>query len=250
MSPSIAYDPVADRYEESRGGMARAEALADAVAAVLPRTSPVLDVGAGTGIVTECMARRGWELLALDLSAGMLARACSRVPGRLVRGDACGLPIATAGVANVVFCWSLHLVGDPAAAVREARRVVRPGGRVVIASSAQEGPDDEIHAIVRRLDALASVERSRPQVDLLRNAAQSAGLVHVGESWAEQTVDETPAHTAERILSRDYNMLWDIDEETWRSSVVPIIDALRSLPEPDRPRRRVFRHRVMAFSAP
>jgi septum formation protein len=93
----------------------------------------VLDVAAGTGIVSAALASRGYGVIGMDLSAGMLAVASRRLPGRLARASAAALPVADGSVGAVTMVWLLHLL-EPAAvagAVAEAARVLRPGGTLV-----------------------------------------------------------------------------------------------------------------------
>lgn len=87
----------------------------------------VLDAGAGTGISTAVIAEAGSRAVALDLSRGML-----RANGAddRIQGDFDRLPFPADAFDGVAFTASLFLVPDPSVAVRDARRVVRPGGAV------------------------------------------------------------------------------------------------------------------------
>ena len=87
----------------------------------------VLDAGAGTGVSTDVLVESGTRTVALDLSAGMLRAndATDRV-----QGDFEHLPFPDDEFGAIAFTASLFLVSDPAVAVREARRVCRPGGVV------------------------------------------------------------------------------------------------------------------------
>ncbi|NEA43407.1 class I SAM-dependent methyltransferase, partial [Streptomyces sp. SID11385] len=74
------YDDEAAHYDESRGGLPRARAAAEALAGLLPRrTRTVVDLACGTGIVGGCLREAGYTVLGVDLSAGMLARAAGRL---------------------------------------------------------------------------------------------------------------------------------------------------------------------------
>ncbi|MFF9241486.1 class I SAM-dependent methyltransferase [Streptomyces sp. NPDC014801] len=111
------------------------EALFDAVEELSGRPlagARVADVGAGTGIATALLARRGADVLAVEPGAGMAAelrRALPEVP--LVRGDGNALPLADASVDLLTYAQSWHWT-DPARAVPEARRVLRPGGALAL----------------------------------------------------------------------------------------------------------------------
>jgi ubiquinone/menaquinone biosynthesis C-methylase UbiE len=95
----------------------------------------VLDVGAGTGRYAVAAARRGSRVVGVDSSAAMLAIARSRAAGRsieLVRADAARLPFADASFDAALAVTSLCFTTDPAGALREIARVVKPDGRLVL----------------------------------------------------------------------------------------------------------------------
>ncbi len=126
------YDREASRYDETRGGVARAEEAARAILSLAPaRTRMILDLAGGTGIVAERLRRHGTGVAVADRSHGMLGRARERLPGRVLRCDATRLPLHDASVDVVAAIWLLHLVGDPEAVLIEAVRVIRPGGRFI-----------------------------------------------------------------------------------------------------------------------
>ncbi len=98
----------------------------------------LLDVATGTGAVALALARRyGCAVTAVDQSPEMLAVATRRVaaartthPIRLVEARAEALPFDDASFDALTFTYLLRYVEDPAAALRELARVVRPGGRI------------------------------------------------------------------------------------------------------------------------
>ena len=95
----------------------------------------VLDVGCGNGLYLAELERRAHRgrVVGLDLSAGMLARARSRTAtAALAVADAMRLPAADAVVDVTLALHMLYHVPDPEHAVRELRRVTRPGGRVAV----------------------------------------------------------------------------------------------------------------------
>ncbi len=96
----------------------------------------VLDVACGTGFLLSTLAERvaDLELTGVDPSAGMLEFAARRLgpAARLVLGRAEALPFAADRFDVVVTTNSFHYFAHPAAALAEIRRVLAPGGRVVI----------------------------------------------------------------------------------------------------------------------
>lgn len=96
----------------------------------------IADLGCGTGPVAEALAPFVGSLVAVDGSDAMLESARSRL-GRfdnvsLRRGDLEALPIDDADVDVVTLMLVLHHLPDPTRAVKEVRRVLRPGGRLLI----------------------------------------------------------------------------------------------------------------------
>lgn len=116
---------------------ARLPALAAEIAAEVAGLDPVVEVAAGTGLVSVALAATAGSLVATDRSEEMLdvLRARLGATGRRadVRiADALALPFADASVAAVVAANLLHLLPDPGAALDEIRRVLRPGGLLAV----------------------------------------------------------------------------------------------------------------------
>jgi SAM-dependent methyltransferase len=94
----------------------------------------VLEVGSGTGHFTRVMARSGARCVGIDPSAEML-RVAAELAGAneaYVRGQGESLPFADRAFDALLCMTTLEFVHDVEATVREAARVTRPGGRLVI----------------------------------------------------------------------------------------------------------------------
>ncbi len=94
----------------------------------------ILETAAGTGAVTRALAAKlpRAKIVATDLNDAMLAVAARAVPGvELQRADAQKLPFGEAAFDAVVCQFGFMFLPDKAAGAREARRVLRPGGRFV-----------------------------------------------------------------------------------------------------------------------
>jgi SAM-dependent methyltransferase len=104
----------------------------------IPSGGTALDVGSGPGNVTASLARAaGPDGLALgvDISEPMLARAVRSEAGSnvgFIRADAQRLPLRDNTVDAVVSLAVLQLIPNPAAALAEMARVLRPGGRLAV----------------------------------------------------------------------------------------------------------------------
>ncbi len=108
--------------------------------ALPPAPAQVADLGCGTGSLSLLVASLGHRVQGIDLSAGMLGRACGKAAlegtaaarPTFARADAARPPFR-AGWCDVVLCrhvlWALP---DPAAALRRWADLLAPGGRLVL----------------------------------------------------------------------------------------------------------------------
>jgi arsenite methyltransferase len=94
----------------------------------------VLDIGSGPGLLAAELADEGADVLGVDPSESMLAMARAREIPRAAfePGDALSLPVADASFDAAVSTQVLEYVEDVAGALREAHRVLRPGGRLLV----------------------------------------------------------------------------------------------------------------------
>lgn len=104
----------------------------------LPSGARVLDLGCGPGIITEQIASFGFRTYAVDFSDELLVRARKRLKCTghahtyLVQADAHRLPFKS-DVFDAIVCIALiSWVTNPAEALREVARILRPGGAVMI----------------------------------------------------------------------------------------------------------------------
>ncbi len=144
-----------------------------------PARLQILDLGVGTGIGTVALGRRlgeGAHIVGLDFSASMIKRA--QVLGRgttnveFVHGDATDLnDVDTDSMDYVVAHSFLYLIPDAQGALREARRVLKPNGRLIFMEPRQEASlRQALKAGLRSLKPALS----RP-LDALRMAAAMVG---------------------------------------------------------------------------
>jgi len=103
----------------------------------------VLDVGGGNGRLARLLPGLSMRCLLLDLSPTMLDLA----PGPSVRADGARLPVADASVDAVAALFTLYHYDDPRVPIREARRVLRPGG-MFAACAANRDSDPELAGVI------------------------------------------------------------------------------------------------------
>jgi SAM-dependent methyltransferase len=137
---SSSYDRVAARYEqlfrtELDSKPRDTELLAAFAAAV---TDPVLEIGCGPGQVGAYLRDQGRRVIGIDLSAEMACIAAARLDAAAV-ADMRRLPIPDDVIGGLLAFYSVIHVRRPelGALLHEFRRVLRPGGRVLL--SAHEG---------------------------------------------------------------------------------------------------------------
>src|SRR4051794_34886535 len=186
-------------------------------AARLQPGSAVLDLAAGTGEVGFLayeLVQPGGTLITSDFAPEMLTEAQKRAEALGLEGvrfkqiDAESIDVETATV-DVVLCrWAFMLMADPAAALRECRRVLRPGGRLALA--AWTGPEDNRWSSVvgEVLVARGLVEPTPPDLPgqfawarpgLIEEHLQAAGFV---DEIEVQTVDFAMRETFEQWWER------------------------------------------------
>ncbi len=245
MPTGISFDRVADRYDDTRGGLARGVTFAADIRSWLA-TGTVLEVGMGTGVVATALVGKETPVVGVDVSPLMARRAYERIGARVALGDALALPVGDGSVGTVLFVMVLHLVGDIWPALAEAARVLRPDGRVVAVHGVPASTETDLD---EALAPLGSFRRHRSDDDdSLQRAAEACGLrrLHVGGTTPIAQA-RTPNVVADEIETRIWSYLWQLTDAEWQAQAVPAVRALRALPEPNRARASTQWHRLSVF---
>lgn len=165
------FDDVADRYDFTNDvlslGQARAWRRTVAAAIDARPGERILDLAAGTGTSSIPFQQAGASVVACDFSLGMLNVGRSRNPELdFVAADAMRLPFRDAAFDAVTISFGLRNVADTTAALREMRRVTKPGGRLLVCefSHPTNGPFRTVYIeyLMRALPVIAQRVASNP----------------------------------------------------------------------------------------
>lgn len=194
-----------DGYELQMGRWSRRLAPAFVDFTGITAAECVLDVGCGTGNLSFCLAQnpRIASVTGLDLSAAYVEHARrknqdARVAFRV--GDACVLPFADASFNHTLSMLVLQFIPRPYRAIREMRRVTRPGGTVAAATWDTAGgliPYRMVFDTAAMLDSDGEAVRARAYArplcrpDELACAWRDAGLLEVVQDMITIRMDFT-----------------------------------------------------------
>jgi SAM-dependent methyltransferase len=125
------YLEVADRFDELMDPYDIERRIDIVFQDLLPsslRGKLVLDAGAGTGYFSQMAADRGARVISVDVGTPLLAQVAKRTAALLAAGDVQALPFRKASFDVVISSEVIEHTLDPAQAVRELARVLKPGG--------------------------------------------------------------------------------------------------------------------------
>ena len=217
-SPGRSFGSVAAGYAAQRPSYP-----ADAVAHLLGREGvrrQVLDVEAGTGLLTEIVLAAGHAVIAVDPAPEMLAHLAARLPGvPALAGTAESLPVADDAVDAVVAGQAAHWFDVPPAA-REFRRVLRPGGVLGLVWNTR---DENVPWVAALGELLAGEERGHEaDTDVVDSFATALRAdVAVAGSGIVQRL--TPDDVVRGVATRSYVAVMD------EGTRVAFLDGVRDL---------------------
>src|SRR6202789_4306992 len=133
----------------TRKDMPEFKALALRIAAVVPAGGAVLEVAPGPGFLSIELAKRGLQVQGVDISKTFVQIAqhnadADGVQARFELGNAAALPLEDASVDFVVCRAAFKNFTEPAKALKEMRRVLRPGGTALLIDMRRDAPMSEV----------------------------------------------------------------------------------------------------------
>jgi ubiquinone/menaquinone biosynthesis C-methylase UbiE len=231
---SIAFDRAAQYYDQTRGLPAEvSERVADRMEAAAGPRARFLEIGVGTGRIALPLHRRGRRVLGADLSVPMLQRYRAKAasaglpPPPVMCADATRLPVRDASIDAVIEVHVLHLIPAWRQALAEVRRVLAPGGTVLVSRRGRErvdgrGPRASVrdrHAAIltemgfqrQRLGASTDEEVIDAFTDLGGGVEELEPV-----SWRE---DETWTEYLDLLGRRVWSDSWEVPESVWREGI-------------------------------
>lgn len=186
----------------TRKDMPEFKALALRIAATLSPTAQVLEVAPGPGFLSIELAKRGFQVRAVDISKTFIeiARrnaAAEGVEARFELGSAADLPVEDASVDFVVCRAAFKNFSEPVKALSEMRRVLRPGGKALLIDMRRDAKVEEIKRYVEGLGVSrlnrwfmmfvfrTTLIKRAYRLEEIRRMATEAG-------WAEPRIDPSP----------------------------------------------------------
>ena len=134
------YDTLALRYREKRRDRSAMAAYVDAFASRLAPGALLLDVGCGPGFDAAEFRARGYRVIGLDRSWGMLSSGVGEWPGPRAQADMRELPVRAGISALWVSASLLHVErGDAPRTLEGFHRVLAPGGWLVLEHGFDQG---------------------------------------------------------------------------------------------------------------
>jgi SAM-dependent methyltransferase len=193
----------------------------------------LLDIAGGTGNYAQVFRARGFDVVVLDAEPAMAERSVRKIGrGRQVVGDAAGLPFADAAFDTATLIHAVHLLAEPAAALREARRVIGAGPLVLVDPVRENAP-----LFVHEYFGLQPSEDSRPGradisallIDSGFSRVEDERLVYTDTADGSLYALHTNAlHLAGPAYLRNTTFWHQLDPETRRLGLEALAHALRS----------------------
>jgi SAM-dependent methyltransferase len=221
MNTSLSFDRAASFYDSTRDLPEPVSSLG--IQAILDVAGPeasMLDVGTGTGRISVPLLNRGARLIGCDLSQKMMAVLRKKIPAaKLAEADASLLPFPADHFDALITCHVMHLVGPWRAALREYRRVLRPGGVYINARTEHAREESVERRLTRFWESRVEAHGASSKRPGIQNEKElHAALLGMGASVEQVPVvrfsrSRSVREVIDGIASRTHWHTWGIPED-------------------------------------
>ncbi len=215
------FDRIADRFDETRGYPDHVMAdITTAIVRAVGKHEPILDAGVGTGRFALPLQAAGYEVVGVDLSARMLAKAREKGTRDLVRGELRMLPFMDETFGSAMSIHVLHLISEWRKALAEIGRVTRDL-YVSVAFEKQNSPAEQIRDYYDEVCASLGYDTSHPGMrerelpDLLPPDGNLPIILHEHQVSVANLIGD--------YESRTFSSQWTVPEDIHAQA----IDAMR-----------------------
>jgi len=223
LTPPISFDRVARIYDASRALPPELQAELTVHLASRLRGGRTLDIGAGTGRLSiPLQTEHGLDVVAADVSAGMLAEGRRRGLHRIVRADVRRLPFRTASFDRSLATHLLHLVPEWPLALEEIVRVTRSE---LLSVLKQERETPSLHEEYSALAKESGIDTAAPGIPERRFAERYPPDRR--EPVGGFRVSEPATAVLQRLRDRLYRDQWDVPTPVHRKILKTLRDRHR-----------------------
>jgi SAM-dependent methyltransferase len=202
---AIGFDREADTYARVRPSYPPEVIGVLADAGVRP-PAPVCDLAAGTGIFTRLLVDAGYDVIAVEPTAGMRDEFDrSGPPARIIDGTAEAMPLDASSVDAVTVAQGFHWF-DGSAALAEIHRVLRQNGVLMLVWNVRDESVDWVRAVT---DLVHARSGGRPyhdhrEFEWADVVAAAGGFTPLLEARFPNPVPSSPAAVVDRVRSTSY----------------------------------------------
>ena len=234
--PEVNYDPIAARYDQ-RFSDSQPDQIENTLRRLVRELGAkcLLEAGCGTGRWLAGLAGSDTELYGLDLSGGMLAQACRRSPGlHLINARAEQAPISNDAF-DLVYCVnSLHHFRHPSVFIRQAYRLLKPGGVLAIIGRDPHEHFDDWY-VYHYFDGVYQTDLERfPTREALTGWMETAGFGRIECRAVKHVVDHKSGWSVldDPFLRKEAtSQLILLSDEAYADGIVRMVNALTEADE-------------------
>lgn len=235
MAASLVFDQAVSYYDQTRTDPAWVmDAVAESIMreAQLTGASNVLEIGIGTGRIVLPLLKHGLRAFGIDLSLAMLGELQKKILGRPKRvafcqADANALPFADAAFDAAYAVHVYHLVANWQSALRQALRVIKPRGTLLISYHKRraDSPNHRLRQeLAKRVEPFGidtrrpGAQNSEELTTVLEGLVDDLRIMHVA-TWAETT---TLAEVLDQLEARIFSETWAIPPDVMAQVMPPL----------------------------